>query len=107
MNRAGSILMLFLVVGTGGLHAQESDPRTGRRIAQEVCASCHAVEAGQDHSPRPQAPPFDRLARVPGLTTTALTVALRTSHETMPNIMLGDRELRDITAYITSLGKRP
>src|SRR5688572_24283292 len=107
MNRAGSILVLVLIAGTGGLHAQEADPRAGLRVAQEVCASCHAVEAGEDRSPRPQAPPFDRIARVPGMTTTALTVALRTSHETMPNIMLGDRELRDVTAYITSLRARP
>jgi mono/diheme cytochrome c family protein len=107
MTRAGSILVLCLLAGVRDLHAQEADPRAGRRIVQEVCASCHAVEAGQDHSPRPQAPPFDRIAGVPGMTTTALTVVLRTSHETMPNIMLGDRELRDVTAYITSLGKRP
>lgn len=107
MIRAGSILVLFLFVGARDLHAQESDPRAGLRIAREVCASCHAVEAGHDHSPRPQAPPFSQIARVPGMTTAALTVALRTSHETMPNIMLGDRELRDVTAYITSLRKRP
>ncbi|WP_262266435.1 hypothetical protein [Microvirga yunnanensis] len=41
------------------------------------------------------------------MTTTALTVALRTSHETMPNIMLEPTELRDVTAYITSLQSRP
>lgn len=83
---------------------READPRAGLRIAREFCASCHAVEAGEDRSPRPQAPPF---ARVPRMTTAALTVALRTFHETMPNIMLGDRELRDVTAYITSLRARP
>lgn len=86
---------------------READPRAGLRIAREFCASCHAVEAGEDRSPRPQAPPFDRIARVPRMTTAALTVALRTFHETMPNIMLGDRELRDVTAYITSLRARP
>ncbi|MBQ0822849.1 hypothetical protein KBI52_21920 [Microvirga sp. HBU67558] len=58
-------------------------------------------------SPRRQAPPFERIAQVPGMTTTALTVALRTSHETMPNIMLEPKDLRDVTAYITSLRNRP
>lgn len=106
MSRAGSILVLFLVAGKG-LHAQEADPGAGLRIAREVCGSCHAVEPGQGRSPRRQAPPFDRIARVPGMTATALTVALRTSHETMPNIMLADRELRDVTAYITGLRQRP
>ncbi|WP_262031806.1 c-type cytochrome [Microvirga sp. Mcv34] len=106
MSRAGSTLVLFLVVGVGGLHAQEPDPQAGLRISREVCASCHAVEASEDRSPNPQAPSFNRIARVPGMTTTALTVALRTSHGTMPNIMLEDRELRDVTAYITGL-RRP
>ncbi|MBB3019595.1 mono/diheme cytochrome c family protein [Microvirga lupini] len=81
--------------------------QAGRRLAHEVCAPCHAVEAGQDRSPHRQAPPFEQIARVPGMTTTALTVALRTSHETMPNIMLEPKELRDVTAYITSLRNRP
>jgi mono/diheme cytochrome c family protein len=107
MNRTMSIFVLIPIVGTGGLHAQEADPRAGLRIAREVCASCHAVEAAEERSPRPQAPAFNVIARVPGMTTTALTVALRTSHETMPNIMLGDRELRDLTAYITGLRERP
>ncbi len=90
------------------LHAQESgDPRSGQRLAREVCAACHAVEAGENHSPHALAPAFMRIAQVPGMTTTALTVALRTSHETMPNIMLEPKELRDITAYIVRLRKNP
>jgi hypothetical protein len=37
------------------------------------------------------------------MTGTALTVALRTSHETMPNLMLEREELRNVIAYILSL----
>jgi mono/diheme cytochrome c family protein len=90
------------------LHAQEAeDPQAGLRLAREVCAACHAVLKGEMDSPRRQAPSFERIANVPGMTTTALTVALRTSHKTMPNIMLEPKELRDVTAYITSLQSRP
>jgi mono/diheme cytochrome c family protein len=101
------MLILLLVVGSCPLYAQGAgNPRAGHRIAREVCASCHAVEAGEYHSPRPQAPSFERIARVPGMTTIALSVALRTSHKTMPNIILEPKELRDVTTYITSLRER-
>lgn len=106
MTSIRSILVLSLFVSNTSLHAQEGDRAAGLQVAREACASCHAVEPGQDLSPERQAPAFDEIARVPGMTTTALTVALRTSHETMPNIMLEDRELRDVTTYIASLRRR-
>lgn len=89
------------------LNAQEfGDPRAGHRLAREICAACHAVEVGESHSPDALAPAFMQIAQVPGMTTTALTVALRTSHETMPNIMLEPKELQDIATYIMLLRKK-
>jgi hypothetical protein len=41
------------------------------------------------------------------MTSTALSVALRTSHATMPNIILDDRELQDLSAYILGLKGGP
>jgi len=108
MARLTGMLVLLLLAKTLPLHAQEAgDPQAGLRLAREVCAACHAVLKGEMNSPRREAPPFERIAQVPGMTTTALTVALRTSHETMPNIMLEPKELRDVTAYITSLRNSP
>jgi len=108
MARLRHMPILLLLVQTLPLHAQEAgDTQAGLRLAREVCAACHAVLKGEVNSPHRQAPPFERIAQVPGMTTTALTVALRTSHETMPNIMLESQDLRDITAYITSLQSRP
>jgi mono/diheme cytochrome c family protein len=87
--------------------AQEAgDPRAGQRLAREVCAVCHAVERGEADSPRPDAPSFDRIARTPGMTGMALTVALQTSHRTMPNLMFEPTELRDVVAYVLSLKER-
>jgi mono/diheme cytochrome c family protein len=79
-------------------------PQAGRIIAQNNCAQCHAVQKGESRSPNNNAPAFDTIAAVPGMTAIALTVALRTPHRTMPNIVLQDDETRDIIAYILSLG---
>jgi len=40
------------------------------------------------------------------MTGTALTIALRTSHQTMPNLMLDGEELRNVISYILSLDRR-
>ena len=87
-------------------NAQEvGDPRAGLASAREVCASCHAVQAGETRSPNAKAPSFEAIARTPGMTSTALTVALRTSHETMPNLMFEADELQNLIAYILSLNR--
>ena len=99
-----TICVLSILLGSPELEAQETgDARAGLSIARESCASCHAILAGETRSPNPSVPSFERIARVPGMTPLALTVALQTSHKTMPNIMLEQRELRDVIAYITSL----
>src|SRR5215212_466316 len=99
MRRTGALLALALL-STSRLHAQElGDARAGLSVARQVCAPCHAVLAGQTNSPNRQAPSFEQIARVPGMTVAALTVALQTSHATMPNIMLEPNELRDLATY--------
>lgn len=92
MSRMLRLLILLLFVGADHSHAQEAgDPRAGLRFSREMCSACHAILNGDTHSPDPKAPSFERIANVPGMTRTALTVALRTSHKTMPNIMLTRR----------------
>ena len=104
MNPRMSLLGLSMMLVPNHAHAQEQgDPRAGLVVAREACASCHAVLAGASSSPDRNAPIFERIASVPGMTPLALTVALQTSHKTMPNIMLDPGELRNVIAYITSL----
>jgi mono/diheme cytochrome c family protein len=81
--------------------------RTGLAFARSVCAECHAVEPKRLGSPNWEAPSFQRIASVPGMTETALYVALQTSHRSMPNIRLEADEARDVVAYILSLGPTP
>jgi hypothetical protein len=54
-------------------------------------------------SPEPTAPPFKDVANTPGMTETALTVWLRTSHPTMPNIIVEPADMDNVIAYILSL----
>jgi hypothetical protein len=52
------------------------------------------------------APNFTDLATTLGMTDRALRVWLRSSHPTMPNIVLTDNERDDVIAYIMSLRTR-
>ncbi len=100
-------LMAVLACAMGPVQAQSvGDPMKGAAVARQVCAECHAVERGQRQSPNAQAPAFEAIAKMPGMTSIALTAALRTSHRVMPNIVLNDDELRNVVAYFLSL-KQP
>jgi mono/diheme cytochrome c family protein len=96
-------IALTLAAAVGDANAQAvGDPKEGLAMAQQVCAECHSV-AGQDRSPNTQAPTFVKLATTPGMTRTALVVALTTPHAGMPMFMLTSKQRDDIIAYILSL----
>ena len=78
-------------------------PEQAKPSHREVCAGCHAVRRGETRSPAAEAPSFERIANVPGMTSLALAVALRTPHRTMPNLTFEAAELRNVIAYILSL----
>ncbi|MBB5576684.1 c-type cytochrome [Rhizobium paranaense] len=84
--------------------AQAQDNQHGRKLALEICASCHAVLPGQVQSPVATAPSFKTIAVTPGMTAMALNVWL-TAHEhpTMPRIVLSHKEVEDVSAYILHL----
>ena len=92
-----------VVIGGSGAAAQDADIEAGAAYAEQVCAACHAVLAGETYSPLPEATPFQTVANAPGRTEMALTVWLQTSHPTMPNIILEQDDLRNVVAYIRSL----
>lgn len=85
--------------GVGGV-------RNGFDLAQKICSECHAVRPAELHSPKSNVPSFESIAAVSGMTAIALKVALRTSHQTMPNLILSEDESNDVIAYILSLGDR-
>jgi mono/diheme cytochrome c family protein len=85
---------------------QGGDVRAGLALAREVCAACHSIEPGRRLSPNDKAPAFQVLADMPSMTGAAVTIWLRTSHPTMPNLQLSSAETQNIVAYIHSLRRR-
>ena len=82
--------------------AQTGDPKLGAAYAKRVCAKCHAIDR-TGISPEPTAPSFKDVANTPGMTGTALTVWLTTSHPTMPNIIVEPHDMDNVIAFILSL----
>jgi len=68
------------------------DPEKGLALAQKDCSECHAVIRNDTRSPRPTAPAFQKIAEIPGMTGTALYIALQTPHKTMPNLIVWSRD---------------
>lgn len=96
-------LGLAVAMAVAPAQGQAVDAQNGRRLAQQVCAECHAVLPEQARSPRAGAPTFQEVARTPGMTSTALGVAFTTPHAGMPMFKLTSEQAEDIIAYILSL----
>jgi mono/diheme cytochrome c family protein len=95
-----------MTFAVGKLQAQElGNPSQGFTIARATCAECHLVDKVPGQSPNLDAPTFEHIANIPGMSSAALTAALRTSHQTMPNIIIKGSDLSDVIAYVLSLRK--
>lgn len=77
-------------------------PSSGRQIATGTCAACHQVVAGGP-TRLGAAPSFVDIAGMPSTTALSLKVFLRSSHRTMPNLIISDADTDDVIAYILSL----
>jgi mono/diheme cytochrome c family protein len=95
---------LVLTVAAGAYADELGNSQAGFVYAQQYCAKCHGISG--EKSPLPQAPRFKNVAEQSGMTLTALTVWLQTSHPTMPNIIVGPQDMRNVVAYILSLKGR-
>ena len=82
------------------------DARKGLSYAQKVCSRCHNVLRSDAPSPNTRATPFKKVANTPGMTVTALTVWSRTTHPTMPNLVIEPTDMDNLIAYILSLRDR-
>ena len=102
---AVAALILILVPGAAGA-VEIGDPQQGLVYAKKVCAECHAVEAGDDLSPSPDAPSFEDVANTPGMKARALVVWLQSPHPTMPHLLIPPEDTDNVVAYITSLNAK-
>lgn len=99
---AALALVATFALGGAGQAQNYGDATRGAGIATRVCLACHGVRS-EEVSINPLAPSFGAIAETRGMSETALSVALRTPHRDMPNIMLEAQERADIIAYILSL----
>jgi mono/diheme cytochrome c family protein len=96
--------IFMLIAAATSAEAQErGDARKGLNHARSVCAECHAVLPSETISPNAKAPTFKTVANTPGMTATALAVWFRTSHPTMPNLIINPEDMDDVIAYVLSL----
>jgi mono/diheme cytochrome c family protein len=84
-------------------HAQTSDVERGKSYARRVCAECHEVEPGIPAPAHASAPDFSSIASAPGMTAMALNVWLTTSHPSMPNLIIPQRDKEGLAAYFAAL----
>jgi mono/diheme cytochrome c family protein len=105
MNRfSGLIVAMALCAAPAGAGAVETgSAQQGQALARDVCSECHAVENDEEFSPMFPAPTFVEIANSEGMTATALSVALRTPHREMPDLILKSDQISNLTAYILSL----
>jgi len=75
----------------------------GARLAQQWCASCHAIAPGQRPPTGDAAPSFPAVARMASTTGMSLRVFLQTPHANMPDYQLSRAETDALVAYILSL----
>jgi mono/diheme cytochrome c family protein len=102
-RRVGLAGLIWIGAAACGHAQDDGDARRGQAFAQRVCAQCHAVQRSEIRSRNPDAPTFTVIAEVPGMTAMALTVALQSAHNAMPDLVLEPQERRDVIAYILSL----
>jgi cytochrome c len=89
---------LLLATTTPAPAQDQGDPAAGRRLVEQSCSDCHGPSSATT-----RAPSFAAVAAMPSTTALSLGVFLRTSHPTMPNVMLGPADLDNVIAYILSL----
>ena len=102
MPRFCSSLMMILLIALTAEPNAKADQARGRILAEQQCSHCHAVRTN-DLSPDPEAPSFADVAAEPSITEYTMRVFLKTTHPTMPNLIIKPNDLDDLVSYIISL----
>lgn len=106
------MLASVLLHGVVSANPAGGSVRSGRRLAEQVCATCHAIGGDQTLDPilRPPAPTFVSIAWRPGMSVSQIKRLLSPPHWQgqdevlrMPDLVLLEDQKRDIAAYILSL----
>lgn len=112
-SRIGGIIILAAVaLLTGCSREDEVTPASdtaaaelpGQRIAQDLCAGCHAIGL-EDASPHADAPPFRTLSEKYPVRylEEALAEGIAVGHEDMPEFQLEADEVEQLIVYLESI----
>ena len=94
-----------LAATTFALAQEAGDPVAGKRLAEQLCAKCHALPGAVMSGF--VAPNLVAVAKMPSTTGLSLHVFLQTPHAKMPNYQFSRAEMDDVIAYILSLKQAP
>ncbi len=98
----GCLVLLLPVLTLAAGAVELGDKEKGHAYAQKFCADCHGVEKGE-HVLFGDVPGFQDVADSEGMSPRALAVWLRTSHPTMPDLIIPPDDIDNVIAYTMSL----
>ncbi|MCV0429940.1 MAG: cytochrome C552 [Roseibium sp.] len=98
---AVSAVCLSIVIGAG--QAKAADAYAGKTLALQWCSSCHLVAEDQPTAKSASLPSFYDMAQDPDWSQKKLATFLANPHPVMPNMTLGNTEIANLSAYISSL----
>ena len=85
----------------------KADPARGHQTAQKLCASCHIVSKTQKGPVHDGVPSFSHIGNLGGQNMQRLAVVMIHPKKPMIDLHLTTHEIKDIAAYILSLGPKP
>jgi mono/diheme cytochrome c family protein len=94
-------VMLVMVALLGPSVVKAEEAAEGLKLADQWCASCHAIAPGRAGTE--SAPPFDSIVRERGRSDEWIATWLSTPHEMMPDLTLTRAEIAALVAYFDSL----
>jgi mono/diheme cytochrome c family protein len=95
-------LFLFRLHNANGANPSSDAADRGHRLADAWCKECHAIEVTAARGAT-AAMAFAEIANQPSTTALSVKVFLRTSHRTMPNLVILPEQAEDLVSYILSL----
>jgi mono/diheme cytochrome c family protein len=113
------VVSAWLATGSATLAKAEDSQDSiaaGRQLALQVCSVCHVVAPNQEFAPglEQRTPSFEDIANKPDMSAEFLRKFITTTHwdektipMTMPNPMLTDEQITQVSSYILSLRKHP
>lgn len=98
-----AIAFLIAAMPAAWAQADLGDVGRGHELARNTCVACHRVEKRQTAEKFVDVPSFQTIANNRSRTRLALLVFLKSPHANMPDIVLTEKEIDSVIAYIMSL----